>query len=164
MKTELAYLAGLVDGEGAIQLNKGRCARNKYLVRRGFTWNLTVKISNTNADLMNWLNTHFGEYGHSYISKQRDSRSKRQHTWLIRDKRNLLPKLLPYLVIKKRHAELLLQALSYLASNGTRQGEEMGKYHQKVARNDIALEKIHEKLRILNARGISDVDVANAVR
>jgi hypothetical protein len=94
---ELAYLAGIVDGEGCItfqQLTNGNIAPGLY-------------IGNTNFALMQWLLDHCG--GHVSPMKVRGNR-KPGYMWYAR--RSEIPKvlrlILPYMVLKREQAEIML--------------------------------------------------------
>ena len=87
-KEDLIYLAGIIDGEGCVKINRqARC-----------------EITNTSKELIDWLYNTFG--GHTYTTKQITSR-KLQYRWVLRklEIKKLLPLVLPYLKIKKEEAE-----------------------------------------------------------
>ncbi len=99
----LEYLAGLVDGEGCIRLhpsNKGKY--RKYYPR--------LQVTNTYKPILDLLVDQFGGAIHS-DKFPRKANWKIKHDWRISgDKaRELLNQLLPYLVIKKEKAILVLQ-------------------------------------------------------
>jgi hypothetical protein len=93
--TDLAYLAGIIDGESHTALTKNR----EWLTP-------CVAIYNTSEKLMEWL-CH--EIGGSVFPSNR--RQKTDFTWQIRallDVYLLLKAVLPYLKIKKEPAERIL--------------------------------------------------------
>src|SRR5258707_14599305 len=51
---KLAYLAGIVDGEGTIQLDVPRPSRRNYFA--------ALYITNTNKEMLETLQTHFGGF------------------------------------------------------------------------------------------------------
>jgi len=96
-ETEKAYIAGLIDGEGSILVTKR--------IRPAIT------VTNTNKDIIFWLGEKLG--GDEHISSRSKGR-KRKTVWRwgttkILHIKDILENILPYLRIKKRHAELLLQ-------------------------------------------------------
>jgi len=109
-EAELAYFAGILDGEGCFGIS--RC------VKRGHpAYHTRVSVTNTSAQLMRWLLDHFG--GAVCL------RSKTQHSnpnanplrwkpsfeWKCADKAvaEFLPLVLPYLVIKREQATLVIE-------------------------------------------------------
>jgi len=138
---ELAYMAGIIDGEGTIYLQ--RQIRNSYL-----SWYPRLQVCNTNAPVMKWIHSRFG--GHLY-GKDRSKHNKNwkyQYQWYTNRKimDNLLPKILPYLIIKKEHAQLILEFRKTFKKH----------YGTRGVPPEIAIirEKIFHKLKLINKRGI----------
>lgn len=93
------YIAGLIDGEGCIQLIKAK----KF-------WYPTVSISQKNPEFLLLLKQEIGfglVCGHNYCASYRNATKFIEFT-------------LPYLVIKKVEAELLLHALLLLKHKSRR--------------------------------------------
>jgi len=102
---EVAYAAGILDGEGCICITKQRSDRHH---KRGYEMKLLVSIGNTDFSLLEWLRARFGGSIYSY-SKSGNGR-KPIGQWHL-DSRKAIPFLkavLPYLVIKQAQAELAL--------------------------------------------------------
>lgn len=97
-KTDLAYAAGIVDGEGSISLHHNR--NNNAMALR-------VRITSTDEWLCLWFKLYFG----GSISVETTSRNKPCFKWIIGCKKagEFLSLMLPYLHIKKPQAELALQ-------------------------------------------------------
>lgn len=96
---ELAYFAGLFDGEGCICISETK--KHNFIV--SFT------LSNTNFDVINWIEQHFG--GNVTPIKKQKSYYKQGYLWSAH-KNTLqlyLPHLVHYLRIKKPQALLLLK-------------------------------------------------------
>lgn len=99
--TEMAYLAGIVDGEGSIGIARHRVTKHN---RTYFRPHLT--ISNTNEDLLEWLQArHF----RGNLVMNTKHRPYFKIAWGGFSVAEVLKALLPYLVIKRRHAELLIE-------------------------------------------------------
>jgi len=102
---DFAYLAGIIDGEGSIVLHQDPRDRR--------VWG-EIQISNTSEYLVSWILLKFGGrvYTASQSRKNSVSYSKKQ-VYLIRwngkQSKDLIPRLLPYLTIKKEKALLLLR-------------------------------------------------------
>jgi len=102
--TEIAYLAGIIDGEGCIYDG----TKNKT---KG-TWRLT--INTTDLSLFEWINNKLGR-GCSYIERRRNRQNHKQvYTFqavAMNDVLEILEYVSPYLIIKKEKA---LECIKYL--------------------------------------------------
>lgn len=101
-KWKLHYLAGIIDGEGAIKLQKSRGSRHGAHPR---LW-----VKNTDKKLVEWLHKTFG--GH--MNFERRLRTKWSDIWIWSvhstfDLTQLLPLVLPYLIVKREDAEKVLE-------------------------------------------------------
>ncbi len=115
-KTDLAYLAGLFDGEGCITIGK-RSDGNKHHYLR-------ASVEMANEYVPNLLKFHFGGSVH-----KRDFRNRGwqiQWAWSIHTKGAgfFLKSILPYLKIKRNEAELALEFLKGIHTMGVRLSEE----------------------------------------
>ena len=101
---KLAYLAGIIDGEGCI------CIRHHTKDRKSPTWDSRLYIVSTDRKLIDWLQSNFGGLTYSRNSKK-NPHWKTKHEWVV-PANQLLPILyavLPYLVIKKEHSEIAIK-------------------------------------------------------
>lgn len=133
IQTDLAYLAGLIDGEGTISCsinttNKGIQALQKQL-----------SIFNTNLLLISWITARFGGKVHSRI---RSSKWKEEHQvkWSASEASVILELVLPYLVIKREQAEIFI-ALHKTKANSV--STETHEYRQRLC----------DRVQELNKRG-----------
>jgi len=111
-KTKLAYFAGLVDGEGYISLCKQ--SDGKYLTPY-------LAITNTSENLMEWLEKNFAKHHYKIHVKRQTTlpsgkkiTQKHELVWLTNrttDVYVLLKAILPFLVIKRKQAEKVLEVL-----------------------------------------------------
>lgn len=135
--TQYAYLAGLVDGEGTISI---------YLNQRGYYITHT-SITLTSEDLILWLQETFDGNVH-HIKNDRKAEHQERWKWQISSTlmRTHLPSMLPYLRLKRRHAEIALEFLS-----GRRRGTNItyGTEWQTV---------LYEEIRVLNLRGKAKIE------
>lgn len=102
-KEKLAYLAGLIDGEGSIYLQK---TTNK---NGNIRYDMRFNITNTNQILCKWLQENFG--GLVYSRKGCNERCKPRFEWVASRKLFdiLSIQILPFLTIKKPQVELAIQ-------------------------------------------------------
>lgn len=102
-KLVLAYLAGLVDGEGCIYVGKHFNHPQKKTRYR-----LRLQVTNTNKIIPEIFQQEFG--GWIYQHNPKDKTWKVRYDWVISDKKaeNVLKILLPYLLIKKQQVKLAL--------------------------------------------------------
>lgn len=114
-KTDLAYAAGIIDGEGCIGIWR-KLQQQRYL-----SYDMRVTVSMIDEWLPNWLRFAFGGSITYHKSKQKN----RQPQWQWRITANqalaFLILILPYLTIKRPQAELAIafQQASYRATNKT---------------------------------------------
>lgn len=138
-KTDLAYAAGIVDGEGCISF----CySHKKYQA-------LLVEVTNTNEWLVRWFSFVFG--GRTYF--QNDKRRvgpkyKPIFRWIIRSTEALefLKLIYPYLMLKKTQADI---AIKFLNMRG-RKGRHFTAEERLIAEAQSIL------LRSLNKKGIKE--------
>jgi len=102
-EVDRAYVAGFLDADGAIMATIEKHSAKKF----GYRVRVTVKITQRDKAVLEWLQNHFG------IGRVRQNRSA--YDWLIRDKNELvliLDLVTPYLKVKKSQAEIARTILS----------------------------------------------------
>lgn len=99
--TTLAYAAGILDGEGHFSITWDR-PRDRYLGMVG--------VMNTNRDLLDWLQNTFGGSIYHRKSPSNKSHWKERYEWRAGNTSidTMLPPIVPYLIIKKRHAKIMI--------------------------------------------------------
>ena len=111
-KTEAAYLAGFIDADGNIGIVRRTTSHDgrKYLYIRP-----VVQIGQSKRGILDWISDLVG--GTVGVHCQHGFYNLRFHAGTIRW---LLPQLLPYLKVKKRQAEIVLEFtdLSKVSKNG----------------------------------------------
>lgn len=105
---QLAYLAGIVDGEGCFYF--GRVKQGRY--GNGTQWHCKLAVTSCDQCLTDWLNKLFGgtkEQRYRYTSKRAYERPV--YRWdasgLMLD--YILPLILPYLIIKKKQCQIMIE-------------------------------------------------------
>lgn len=112
---KLAYLAGIIDGEGSLCIYRVNPAKyNRYQTPN---FRCALHISNTNIKLMEWLDENFSNFNSKHKQCKRSIFRKNSvhdrwiYDWCVQAHRlvDLCQQVLPYLVLKKRQAELILE-------------------------------------------------------
>lgn len=116
-KESLIYLAGIMDGEGTISMCDKRIMKRKSLgirktnkiYRARINFSTTITVCNTDERLMSWLINHFG--GAISTSKRQKKNWKQKMTWIMPTTKiiEILDGILPYLVLKKEQAKLMIE-------------------------------------------------------
>jgi len=139
-----AYLAGLIDGEGCISI-----CRRKHKQKKSDNWYYEpqVIIANTDKRMVDFAIDLCG--GWVAIPKKIKDHHKQQYHWKITgdDMRQLLSDVLPYLILKKKQAEIVLSFPNYQHErrNG-RTKEELDKQ-----------ENLWREMKQLNCKGMTSV-------
>lgn len=104
---EAAYLAGIIDGDGSLTLSH----RRRNAARGWESIELHISISNTNQSLMSHLSQMLG--APFYSAKDRRNRKWKQHFVIsfsaFVELNALLTRIIPYLIVKRRQAEIMLE-------------------------------------------------------
>ena len=152
-ETERAYCAGIVDGEGCISLTM-----HQQPTKAGWKDQVCHKVyvSNTDKRLLEWFVGVTGLGAVKSYSPGRSTRLERfdparvkpLYVWAIWGSgiRQFLPQILPYLILKREHAELILESLAITRGQGY--GSHLME-EQKERRREIAV-----RMRELNRRGL----------
>lgn len=139
---QLAYMAGIVDGEGTIVLvscysvSKGK-KRERYAIR--------IQVYNNDPSLMVWLTENFGG---SFSSVKRRGNRATSYQWGISHAKAaiLARELIPYLVIKSRQAQILVNFSSTMRRTGRKGTPE----------NILQMRRsMWSEMHTLNCRGVS---------
>src|SRR5262245_48565153 len=91
---ECAYAAGIVDGEGTLELYK-RQVKDRWIPQ----YNIRVAVTNTNFALLDWLQARFGG---RFSSKPTNLGRRPLRTWRLMANQALafVRLILPYLIVK----------------------------------------------------------------
>ena len=104
----LVYVAGFFDGEGAIYIDKTKCAENRTGVRYQLNWT----VHNTNAEVLRKIHEFLGKEG-IHLTVDKRNRGKYPDVYYIaaesRKAAVIIRMLRPLLIVKKRQADLALK-------------------------------------------------------
>lgn len=149
-ETELAYLAGIIDGEGCISIN------HAGVWKKTKAFQCKVRVANSNQNLINWVMQILGKLdikAHITHSKRCEDNPKWKRVYdvavLNQTKcHTLLKAISPYLIGKKAQASLLLE---WIESRWNQKRPEGFRY---IPYSKRELE-IVQQLKNLNQRGTS---------
>lgn len=156
---KLAYLAGIVDGEGSICIYRVNPAKyNRY---QNPCFRSVLNISNTRKELFDWIEEHFGNLNHSKkhrrsIFKKNSTHERWIYEWVVQGHRlvDICTQILPYLVLKKRQAELTIEFRK------TYELQKCFGAHTPLNPDIIALrEDIRIEMSSLNAKGFLKAEI-----
>jgi len=104
-RTDLAYIAGLFDGEGNIGIVKRKCHYHATVP----IYHLQVRLTLVQEYLPHWLQMAFG--GYVSFRKRPNSKHRDIYTWQIGygQATDFLKAILPFLKLKKPQAELAIE-------------------------------------------------------
>lgn len=156
---ERAYIAGIIDGEGSIMLQRSNARASEAYVF------LIIKVANTNKKLLDWLQLKIGKGKIQYISKMHKGCKDCYH-WTIASNEayELLNLVYPYLVIKTKQADAALAlraentaALAITGKNAFGHGNSIPAWLMHFR------ESLYWYVRDLNWRGIEKSDFGKKV-
>ena len=105
--TQAAYMAGIMDGEGCFFI--GNYSGNRKNGDKHFQ--TVIKIASTDKSLVDWLFETFGGSIRQYTPNQMAKNCRKQvYAWQATSNRllHICEIILPYLVIKKKQAEIMI--------------------------------------------------------
>jgi hypothetical protein len=140
-KINLQYLAGFIDGEGCITIDK-LTRKNKTNNKKCFK--LSMSITNTYIKIIEEIHNQFGRY----LIKLQEPKGCKKYKKVIWEQSHavkMVKKLLPYLRLKRKQAKLLIAYWNY------RQKPHCNKRTKSYYNNEL---KFINKMRILNKRGV----------
>lgn len=136
MKSYAAYLAGIIDGEGTITITRHRQYQRPHWVCKTFLW-----VSNTNPRLIRTLKKrHDGAIG---CTTRAEKNHKDALYWRVMAHEriySILDSCLPYLIIKRRQAEIMLK---FIESRRAR-------YRLQYSKRELQMQA---RIRKMNERG-----------
>jgi len=147
--TQLAYLAGIVDGEGSIYI--GNFSSNPKTGTLHYQTNM--EVTNTDESLINWLLLTFGGRINKYTAKQTPTNSRRAvFRWIVTGEllTHLCNLMLPYLIVKIKQCEIMLKMRATFKGSGAVKGKSGC---QAVTKETLAIRKIYfDQMRALHCR------------
>lgn len=145
---QLAYLAGLIDGEGSIESQTERQPRGatpRFVLRVSFVFSTEEPL----RTICEWLDSRY-----SVHPSTDPRRSPRYRSHIYKGVAvQLLRRCLPYLILKRRQAELILAIEAVRAANSTvRMARPGGGGTPRMPEHAIArMQELHAELRSLKS-------------
>jgi len=132
---DLAYVAGLFDGEGYIHFSYKR-----HCIKRGITTAYYLALGSTQSWIIEFLKTSFGGFTYDYEPGKYNENHKarwRMYIWRVAGRAcfRTLRLLEPYLRLKKEHASLLLQHETVIGKSGPRTEDEKAVLRELMVRS-----------------------------
>ena len=152
--TTLAYVAGVIDGEGCIAIRKTKRTGSMRSTR----YAAIITVGNTNRGLIAMLRTAFSA---GCVTYRYPTKTKRgAYVWNVQSRTacNVLRAVFPYLVVKREQAIVLMEFVDRFDSfKGARRGKKGGQTvnHVELARR----ERLYQQMRSLNRVGPRGQDV-----
>lgn len=144
-KLTIQYVAGLFDGEGCVNIYQTK----KYVDNR-IGYELTIAIFNSHKEVIELLQENFG----GCVQKRerglgRNENWKIGYSWKLscNQAKNLLEKLLPFLIIKKEQAKIAVEFQTLKESKNHR-------FIKNIKEINDFYEICYQKMRILNKKGL----------
>lgn len=126
---QLSYLAGIIDGEGSIHIEiQSKSERHN---RKVDYYSLRLLVINTHLPLLEWIVFNFG----GKIRKDKSYPNRRQcYRWSICSHKAsaIINKCLPYMIIKKNHAEVFIKFASTMSHAHVRLSDELLEYRKNL--------------------------------
>jgi hypothetical protein len=144
METLYAYLAGAIDIDGRIIIERAHGYRRRMDGRQIPYFKATIKLSDSSPVVPDLLQATFPARRLQY-----DTRNRKQIAWYTWEAVNQsahepVTRLLPYLRIKRRQAELALMLISLIES------EKAGSARPLTDEQEQARNRLYEEARLLN--------------
>lgn len=149
---EFAYLAGLIDSECSLNINKYKPKNSKK-----FVYKTVLCCNNSSADIFYWLHQRMGGSMTFLNRNSKNHDHSNQINWKLSGKKlfPILHEVLPYLINKKEQCKILIEFYNTtLPNGGDRQSQAF-----KDAYSDIITkrEELVNNLHILNKKGVNNV-------
>jgi len=148
---EKGYLAGMLDGDGGISLSLKKDKRHLNQMVA------TIQYTNTSKEMLDWIQNKLQGVGCIHVSNKKTKKSKEGYSYMIWTPviiEKLLFTLLPYLIIKKEQAKIMID---YLKNRPNRQKKRRRNTKGQISGHSPIPEfsySCYMKLKKLNKRGV----------
>ncbi len=126
---QLSYMAGIIDGEGSINIEiQSQSIRHN---RKCDYYSLRLLVINTNLPLLNWIVSHFG----GTITARKPVPNRRQcYKWNLcsHNAAEVLKQCQQYMIVKKAHTEVFIKFASTMSHANVRLSDELLSYRREL--------------------------------
>lgn len=143
LKTDLAYMAGLLDGEGHVFIQK-RVPGNREKAKSPL-YVLSIGITNTHAGVIEWLQQRYvGSRSIRTREKQPKKNWRTCYFWTLSSIRaaEFLALISPYLLIKRKQAELAIEFQNLI--QGRKTGNKIRLNENEIAERESYRQRISD--------------------
>jgi len=112
-KVQKAYIAGFLDGEGSVSIQKTKIYKHRNENNPYFS--TVISIGQSNKTVLEWIQSMYG--GSICVEKESGRRKLPFYRWRIanRDIEKFLTDVKPYVQLKNKHIELVLLMRAHIA-------------------------------------------------
>jgi hypothetical protein len=157
-KLTAAYVAGYLDGEGCFSI---WYKKRESIRKKGRIFECVIRVGCTDKPIIDWLQSSFGGSTSTMSKPGVGFHRSQAWQWALRSKpvmRDFIKHVLPYLRVKKREAQIMLEYLdtfkeeNYISAGGkgnrmkdwvfekrTKLWQELSSLNKKGVRNDTTL-------------------------
>jgi hypothetical protein len=152
MKEKLAYLAGIIDADGCIHIERFLDKRRN---KSTYRYVLRLQIGVTKRMLVDWVQENFGGSTKIYRIKGRTENRNDVYNWRISSGKaaEVLETILPYLILKQKQALTAIDFRKTLMSKTESRAHKCADVRQQ--KNQLK-EKLYNKMKKLNKRGVQN--------
>ena len=141
-REKLAYLAGIIDGEGTISIwsNQDSKKRGKF--------NLRIYFSSTDKCIIDWVCENFGGYQYANNAPSRKPNWKQAYIWVLDRPRTdwFLKEIHDFLIIKKERCAIAIKFReTFINFDGKQRKVDDETYQKRV--------NFVNQMKLLNSRG-----------
>jgi len=139
------YLAGFIDAEGCLMIPKSTDSNGNSQYRA------RISIGNTDKPVLEEIRGRFGGIMTNQPSARVGWRHAYQLIWSDGMVERLLLSVLPYLIVKRRHAMVMLALVDH--KKATRQGRAASEFARHPRKVIAFRENLRQRMKALNAKG-----------
>lgn len=153
MKEKLAYLAGVIDSDGCIHIDRYRDQRKKD---KSYQYTVRLQVGVTRKEIIDWLLEHFGGETRMYVNKSRHVNRNDMLIWRksATEAIELVKKVRPYLVLKTPRADVAIEFEKTIMNKTECRSKKFSKEREEKMKKKALL---HEQMRRLNKTGVMNV-------
>jgi len=128
-KEQISYLAGIIDGEGSVCIEIQ--SKSVRWSRKCDYYSLRLLVINTYLPMLQWIESIFGG---TIRERKGPSHYRQCYRWNLCSHKasKVLVACIPYMIIKKKHAEIFIKFAETMTRANVRLSDEMLAYRKKL--------------------------------